>query len=117
MANNGRRRKSLGLYCPELAVLRAIGAPPWFMFCLIQLEVLLLTLAGLIAGTLLLWMGMIIAQPIIQDHYGLLIESNPISYTHLLYGGGILGTALLMACIPAFAAYRQSLGQGLTARA
>jgi putative ABC transport system permease protein len=100
----------------ELAVLRAIGAPPWFMFCLIQLEVLLLTLAGLIAGTLLLWIGMIIAQPIIQDHYGLLIESNPISYTNLLYGSGILGVALLMACIPAFAAYRQSLGQGLTAR-
>lgn len=101
----------------ELAVLRAIGAPPWFMFCLIQLEVLLLTLAGLIAGTLLLWIGMLIAQPIIQDNYGLLIESNPISYTNLLYGSGILGVALLMACIPAFAAYRQSLGQGLTARA
>lgn len=100
----------------ELAVLRAIGAPPWFMFCLIQLEVLLLTLAGLITGTVLLWIGMIIAQPIIQDHYGLLIESNPLSYTNLLYGGGILGVALVMACIPACAAYRQSLGQGLTTR-
>jgi putative ABC transport system permease protein len=100
----------------ELAVLRAIGAPPWFMFCLIQLEVLLLTLAGLMVGTLLLWLGIAVAQPIIQDQYGLLIDSNPISYTSLLYGGGVLAVSLIMACIPAFAAYRQSLGQGLTAK-
>lgn len=100
----------------ELAVLRAIGAPPWFMFCLIQLEVLLLTVAGLVLGVLLLWGGMVIAQPIIQQHYGLLISSNPISTTSLLYAAMVIALSLVMACIPAIKAYRQSLAQGLTTR-
>ncbi|MGS2718258.1 ABC transporter permease [Eionea flava] len=100
----------------ELAVLRAIGAPPWFMFCLIQLEVFLLALAGLLVGTLLLWIGLLVAQPFIQHQYGLLISNNPFNMTSLFYGGAMLGLALLMACVPAFTAYKQSLAQGLTTR-
>ena len=86
------------------------------MFCLIQLEVFLLTLAGLLLGALFLWVGLTVAQPIIQHQYGLLISSNPINMTSLFYGSTVLGLALLMACIPAFTAYKQSLAQGLTTR-
>jgi putative ABC transport system permease protein len=98
----------------EISVLRAIGASPWFIFCLIEIEVLLITLGGIVLGLALLWIGLLIAQPFITDYYGLFIDTLPFTLSTLSYCGIILLSALVMAFIPAIMAYRQSLAQGLS---
>ncbi|MGH1440118.1 MAG: ABC transporter permease [Cellvibrionaceae bacterium] len=97
----------------EIAVLRATGASAGFIFCLIELEIILITFAGIVLGLALLWLLMLVAQPIIMDYYGILLSSNPLSLSILYYLVVIFMLTSLLACIPAWQAYRQSLSQGL----
>lgn len=100
----------------ELAILRAIGARPWQLFLLIELEVLLLTVTS-IAGAFLLLTGSLAAlQPWLSSQYGLVI-SLLAWHQHTAAGLGlVLALALLLGAIPAVQAYRQSLNQGLQVR-
>jgi putative ABC transport system permease protein len=95
----------------EIALLRAIGASPWFIFGLIEVEVFITTLGGILVGLILLWLGLLIAQPFITDYYGLFIDTVPLTLSTLYYCGIIILIALVMACIPAALAYRQALGK------
>lgn len=97
----------------EIAVLRATGASAGFIFCLIELEIILITFAGIVLGLALLWLLMLVAQPIIMDYYGILLSSNPFSSSIGYYLIIIFILTSLLACIPAWQAYRQSLSQGL----
>ena len=100
----------------ELAILRAIGARPWQLFLLIELEVLILTLCS-IAGAFLLLTGSLAAlQPWLSSEYGLVISLFA-WHPHTAVGLGIVaGLALLLGAVPAIQAYRQSLNQGLQVR-
>jgi putative ABC transport system permease protein len=100
----------------EITILRSIGAPPWFIFCLIQAEVFFISLAGIIVGIGILWLGLLISQPIIADNYGLFLTTNPLTTSTGLYALIIMGITLLLACIPSLMAYQQSREQGLTMR-
>jgi putative ABC transport system permease protein len=97
----------------EIVILRTIGASPWFIFCLIQLEVLLMTLGGIVVGIVLLLASLHIAQPFITDYYGLYMSTNPLTLTTLSYCTSIIAIALCMALIPAMIAYKKSLGRSL----
>lgn len=98
----------------EIVILRTIGASPWFIFCLIEMEVLILTVGGILLGMGLLLLGLYSAQPLITEFYGLHISINPLNTGVLLYCGSIIVIALLMALIPAFIAYKKSLGRHLS---
>jgi len=100
----------------ELAILRAIGARPWQLFILIELEVLLLTVTS-IAGAFLLLTGSLAAlQPWLSSQYGLVI-SLLAWHPHTAAGLGVVVVlALLLGAVPAIQAYRQSLNQGLQVR-
>lgn len=100
----------------EIAVLRATGASAGFIFCLIEIEVIAITLAGVVLGLLLLWGAMLITQPIIMDYYGILLSSNPFSTHTAIYIAIIVVLTSVLACIPAWLAYRQSLSQGLLSK-
>lgn len=97
----------------EMAILRALGASPWLLFLLIELEVLLITLAGLLLGSLLLWLAVILAQPILVSEFGLFISTQVWQAHTLYYGAGVLGLALVLGLVPAFVAYRRALADGL----
>lgn len=93
----------------EIVVLRACGAPARFIFVLIELEVLLITLAAIVISVGLVWLGGIAAQPFLLDHYGLNVSINPFNETTLIYGGVVLLLSSILALIPAIGAYRKSL--------
>lgn len=97
----------------EIIILRTIGASPWFIFCLIQLEVLLITIGGILMGIALLLLSLHITQPLITDYYGLHMSTNPLTMTTLTYCASIIVIALFMALIPAAIAYKKSLGRSL----
>lgn len=100
----------------ELAILRAIGANPLFNLLLIELEVLLLTISGIVLATLALWLVLFFGQDFLVANYGLFISPSFISTRVLLIDAVIIAAALLLGLIPALSAYRRSLQQGLTVK-
>ena len=77
---------------------------------------LALALAGVVAGVGLLYVCIALAQGYVQSNYGIYLPlAWPSEYEWTLLGG-ILAAALLMGCVPAWRAYRQSLADGLSIR-
>jgi putative ABC transport system permease protein len=100
----------------EMAILRSVGARPWHIASLLIVEAFALALAGVLLGLLLLYLGIAGAQGYVQANYGLYLPLNlPTAYEWTLLGA-ILSAALLMGCVPAWRAYRQSLADGLSIR-
>ena len=100
----------------EMAILRSVGARPWHIAGLLVVEAFALALAGVLLGLLLLYLGIAGAQGYVQAHYGLYLPlSAPSGYEWRLLGA-ILAAALLIGCVPAWRAYRQSLADGLSIR-
>ena len=100
----------------EMAILRSVGARPWHIASLLVLEAFSLAVAGVMLGTGLLYLGIALSQGYVQANYGLFLPlALPTHYEWTLLGA-ILAAALLMGCIPAWRAYRQSLADGLSIR-
>jgi putative ABC transport system permease protein len=100
----------------EIAILRATGASARFIFALVQIETALIAIIGTALGITLLWVSLLIAQPIISEHYGIVLPSNIITAHTALYALGIIVLSILLAIIPALLAYRQSLAHGRSVR-
>ncbi len=100
----------------EMAILRAVGASPWYLFWLIQLEVLLLTSVSMLSSAVLLLAALWGVQDYLAANYGLFISLSPFSLQSLYWAGGILAAAALLACVPALVAYRRALTDGLSIR-
>lgn len=98
----------------EMAILRSVGARPWHIAGLLVLEAFALSVAGILAGLSLLYLGIALAQGYVQANYGLYLPlAWPSSHEWTLLAI-ILGAALLMGSVPAWRAYRQSLADGLS---
>lgn len=100
----------------EMAILRANGARPIHVAGLLITESTILTVAGVILGALIVYLGLAVLTPILDARFGLSLEIEPPN----LYEFGILGTivaaGVLSGCIPAWRAYRASLADGMTIR-
>tara|TARA_R110002126_G_scaffold72933_1_gene182056 strand:+ start:247 stop:1506 length:1260 start_codon:yes stop_codon:yes gene_type:complete len=100
----------------EMAILRAVGAGPRTVGCLMVLEAGTLALAGALAGTFLFLAGLLIAGPIVDQAYGLYLPFSLPSARELLILGGFVCAGILSGLIPAIGAYRMSLADGMTVR-
>ncbi|MBT1121484.1 ABC transporter permease [Stutzerimonas nitrititolerans] len=100
----------------EMAILRSVGARPWHIAGLLIAEAFSLALAGVLFGVLLLCLAIAVAQPLLQSHYGIdLPFALPSTYEWTLLAA-ILLAGLVIGCVPAWRAYRQSLADGLSIR-
>jgi putative ABC transport system permease protein len=100
----------------EMAILRAVGARPWQLFWLIELEVLSLTLLSIGGALALLTGGLWLAQPVLSSQYGLVIQTWPWHGHTGPVLAALTGIALLLGAIPSYLTYRQSVAQGLMVR-
>lgn len=100
----------------EMAILRAVGAGPSMVGCLMVLEAGTLALAGALSGTLLFLAGLAIAGPFVDQAYGLYLPFSLPSARELLILGGFVCAGVLSGIIPAIGAYRMSLADGMTVR-
>jgi putative ABC transport system permease protein len=100
----------------ELAILRANGARPRDVFLLLALEGGAITLAGAVAGALLLAALILALGPWVQAHYGLTLGLTPPSSEELKLLGLVLLVGLIASLFPGWRAYRLSLADGLTPR-
>ena len=99
----------------EIAVLRTIGAGPFTLLLLIQIEAMLLTIVsaalslGLVAGL------MSALKPWLSSAYGLFLSSPLFGQSSVIIILLILGCTYLVSLFPAVAAYRRGLHAGLNA--
>ena len=100
----------------EIAVLRAIGAGPWVLFGLIQLEAILVTLTAIGLALALVTGLFAAASDVLAAHYGVFISSNVLSPTQFLQLAAALAVTILVALIPSINAYRKALHVSLSGR-
>jgi len=93
----------------EIAVFRAIGARPAFLFLLIQVEAVMIVLAGLLVGALSLTVALIGGQHWLATYYGLFIGTNILTADNALLMAKILAASALLATLPAVSAYRRAI--------
>jgi putative ABC transport system permease protein len=89
----------------EFGVLRAIGAKPRFLFRLVLLEAILLSVVGAIAGVILGRLGMIVVNDIANDLIGLEVAALTLRLVIFAVIVALL-MGLLSGLIPAFRASR-----------
>jgi putative ABC transport system permease protein len=97
----------------EMAILRTIGASPLTLLILIQLEALLVSLAGCVISLLVVATLLFTTSEWIGNYYGLYLSGNIFNIESAIIVTGVLAATLIIACFPAVSAYRQGLHSGL----
>lgn len=100
----------------EMAILRSVGARPGHVFALIIGEAGFLTLLGVFSGMAMLYVLLVVGQPIIAGRFGIFVPiGGPTTYEWILFGA-VIAAGFLVGSIPGYRAYRLSLADGLSVR-
>jgi len=100
----------------EMAILRSIGMSVGQMFFLLVLESFFLTLLGAILGLLGVYALLYFMGPIFESYFSVMLEITKPSLEEWTFLLLVVGMGVLFAIIPAFAAYKKSLADGLTVK-
>jgi putative ABC transport system permease protein len=100
----------------EMAILRSVGATPSTVLGLLAAEGGLLTLAGVVLGTVGLYAGLWLARPYIDHTYGLSLAIDPPRPDEWLKLALIVVAGFFAGLLPAWRAYRLSLADGMMVR-
>lgn len=100
----------------ELAILRAVGAGPRQVLALLAAEGLLVTLAGLLLGTLACYAAVAGAGPWLREAWGISLQLQPPGAAEWRLLGAVLAGGLAASLVPGWRAYRLSLADGLSPR-
>ena len=100
----------------EMAILRSVGARGHQIFSLLLLESTTLTLAGLATGAILITILLALFANTLASRYGLFLDVNWLSTRTLIGLAMIFLTSVILAIIPAAAAYRSALADGLSVK-
>lgn len=100
----------------ELAILRALGAGPRHVFCLLLLEGVAVSVAGMLLGMALLTAATAVAAPWVQARWGLVLPLQAVSRDELAALAAIVAVSVLASLVPGWRAYRLSLADGLVPR-
>ena len=100
----------------EMAIWRAMGARPGTILGLLVLEAALMAALGAGLGLGLLYLGLVIAQPLVDSAFGLWLPIGPPSARELSVLAGVIVAAAMASLLPALRAYRLSLADGMMVR-
>jgi putative ABC transport system permease protein len=100
----------------EMAILRALGARPSYVFALFVAEATILTVLGTILGLALLYAALAVAQPIMDSRFGIYIAISLPTLRDVVVLGLVVVAGFVAGTIPAYRAYRQSLADGMMVR-
>ena len=100
----------------EMAIYRAMGASPRTIFGLLVTESMVVAAVGAVLGIALLYIVLIVAQPMIDQAYGLWLPITAPGLKELSVIGAIICAGAIVSALPAIRAYRLSLQDGMTVR-
>ncbi|MEP5729626.1 MAG: ABC transporter permease [Sulfitobacter sp.] len=97
----------------EMAIFRAMGARPHVILSLLVIEAALMAAIGAILGLGLLYLGLLVAQPMLDAAFGLWLPIEPPALRELWVLLGVVAAGAIVSMVPAFRAYRMSLADGM----
>jgi putative ABC transport system permease protein len=100
----------------EMAILRSVGARPHHILTLMVMEAGALATVGVIAGTLLTYLLLFAAQPLLESRFGIFVRISGLGLREIGVLASIIIAALLMGLLPALRAYFNTLSDGLQVR-
>lgn len=89
----------------EIYLLRVIGAPNWYIFCLLEIEAIVISCLAILLGGLSLSLALVIAAEFFSEKLGLVLSTSIISENTLLLSLLIIGLTIVLSAISAFTAY------------
>ncbi|MEP1793118.1 ABC transporter permease [Parasphingorhabdus sp.] len=100
----------------EMAILRAMGARPRVILTMLVLEAAVMAGIGAALGLVLLYLGLAVAQPMIDSAFGLWIPIQAPTLRELWVLLGVVLAGAIVSILPAIRAYRMSLADGMMVR-
>ena len=100
----------------EMAIFRAMGARPRTIVGLLVLEAVLMAAIGAVLGLVLLYLGLIAAQPVVDRAFGLWLAIDAPSTREFIVLIGVIVAGAIVSLVPAVRAYRLSLADGMMVR-
>jgi len=100
----------------EMAILRSLGVGASVVFRLMLYESMFLTGIGALLGIVLMYIVLLVSQPLMEESFGIFVPIEGLSLQEGLYLAAIFGFSMLLAVVPAVRAYRNTLYDGLTIR-
>ena len=100
----------------EMAIFRAMGARPRVILSLLVLEAVVMATLGALLGLILLYVGLVIGQPLIDSTFGLWLPVEPPTMRELWVLLGVVAAGAIVSMVPALRAYRMSLADGMMVR-
>ncbi|MDG2403577.1 MAG: ABC transporter permease [Paracoccaceae bacterium] len=97
----------------EMAIFRAMGARPTTILGMLVFEAMVITSVGAFLGLALLYIGLIIAQPIVDNAFGLWLPIDAPAMREVLVILGVLCSGVIVSLVPAVRAYRISVAEGM----
>merc|ERR1711879_1125055 len=79
---------------PEMTLLRVIGASPWYLVLLIELETLLISLSACLLGVLSLFAVLAVFQEMLASGFGLRISADLLTLANPVLLGLVIGSSL-----------------------
>ncbi len=100
----------------EMAILRSVGARPLHIFGLFVVEASALAASGAVLGLALLYLLLVVAQPIVDSRFGLYLTIGAPTMRDLTVIALVVAAGFVAGIIPAYQAYRQSVADGMIVR-
>jgi putative ABC transport system permease protein len=92
----------------EIHLLRVLGAPPYYLFFLIELEAFLICLLGMLLGIASLYLCLLVVEEVLFANFGLHLNPSVFTVEGLVIMLLVLAAALLSAAIPSMRVYNQA---------
>ena len=89
----------------EIHLLRILGAPPYYLFLLIEMEAVLIALAGMMIGGASLYVALILVEDALFANFGLYLEADLLTVEGLSILGAVLLSAIVAAAVPSMQIY------------
>jgi putative ABC transport system permease protein len=100
----------------EMAIFRAMGARPATILGMLVLEAIVMAAIGALLGLVLLYVGLTIAQPIVDSAYGLWLPIDAPSMREVWVILAVICASAIVSFVPALRAYRMSVADGMMVR-
>ncbi|NSX56090.1 ABC transporter permease [Parasulfitobacter algicola] len=97
----------------EMAIFRAMGARPFTILSMLVLEAMVMAALGALFGVVLLYIGLIIAQPILDSTFGLWLPITAPTLREVWVILGVICAGAIVSLVPALRAYRMSVADGM----
>ncbi|MCF2870333.1 ABC transporter permease [Octadecabacter sp. G9-8] len=97
----------------EMAIFRAMGARPLTILTMLILEAMLMAAIGALLGLALLYIGLMVAQPILDTTFGLWLPIEAPTLREVWVILAVVAAGAIVSMIPAIRAYRMSVADGM----